>query len=81
VIEKEQVKAPVIKHKDLILCYIRDATKPGEYFIRITVPNTDNRNSMASIHDVAEGEVKWIPALDVERIEPTKDNLGFCIHI
>ena len=36
---------------------------------------------MASIHDSTGGEVKWIPALDIARIEPTKNNLGFCIHI
>lgn len=76
------IKTPDIKRKDLVLCFIRDATKPGEYFIRITLPNTNSSNSMASIHDTtAGGEVKWIPALDVARIEPTKDNLGFSIHI
>ena len=72
---------PAIKPKCLILCFIRDATKPGEYFVRLSVPNADSRNSMASVNDPTEGELKWIPALDIDRIEPTKDNLGFCIHI
>ena len=81
-VSKETIKTPEIKRKDLVLCFIRDTTKPGEYFIRITMPNTNSSNSMASIHDAsAGGEVKWIPALDVANIEPTKDSLGFCIHI
>ena len=63
--QKESVKP--IKRKDLVVRFIRDATKKGEYFVRITMPNNDNKSSNLNIHDelLPGGEVKWIPVLDI----------------
>lgn len=62
--QKESVKP--IKRKDLVVRFIRDATKKGEYFVRITMPNNDSKSSNLNMHDeLPGGEVKWIPVLDI----------------